>query len=330
MNLAAWREARTALRSALEYSIYETNAVLAKSLINIVDGEEALGRGELAPAIIYFDEAVRLTPGEVNTYVARGRAKAQKGDWRGALADYDQTIQFKPEHPQAYARRGAAKLALGDLDGAQLDLDKAISLDAKVFEPYYDRGRLRTKAGDFKGAKADFEKALTLAVDAAPLIASQFAKLGGLQSDSDQFGDALESFTAALKTGLESESATYVRFAIWVLRARGGEQQSATSELKAYLDARPAKERNEWTSSIGDFLLGLLPEGALIQTAHRGDEKQLRERKCEAFYYVGIARLLQGDQQTAMTNFERCVETQVKHFAEYSGSVAELRRLRAK
>jgi len=51
------------------------------------------------------------------------------------------------------------------------------------------------------------------------------------------------------------------------------------------------------------------------------------DARCEADFYIGEWTLIQGDKDDASVLLQRAVDTCPKNFIEYSGAVAELRRL---
>ena len=53
------------------------------------------------------------------------------------------------------------------------------------------------------------------------------------------------------------------------------------------------------------------------------------ERHCEAYFYAGTKRLIDGDKKTAQDYFEKCVATGLKNFSEYDCAAAELKALKA-
>ena len=61
------------------------------------------------------------------------------------------------------------------------------------------------------------------------------------------------------------------RFRIWLIRARRGERQAATAELRRYLKGRKAEAPEEWPLNIGAFLSGEMPEKDRLKAAEAKD-----------------------------------------------------------
>ena len=98
------------------------------------------------------------------TYIDRGKAMADKGEYFEAIRDYDMAISLNPANAKSYHYRGKAKEELGQHAAAIVDYDKAISLDPDAAYAYYYRGKVKADLGH-KGqeGREDLEKALKLA-----------------------------------------------------------------------------------------------------------------------------------------------------------------------
>ena len=95
-------------------------------------------------------------------YVAKGRAKFEKGDYKGAILDFNKAIALDPNNAISYAGRGFPKGILKDYPGAILDFNKAIKLDPNNDIYYTFRGNAKAALDDPKGALEDYNKAISL------------------------------------------------------------------------------------------------------------------------------------------------------------------------
>ena len=223
------------------------------------------------------------------SYFESGNAKYKRGNYDGAIADYTSAIDLNPKDAPAYFNRGLAKQRKGDLDGALADYTSAIDPNPKDALAYYNRGYLRYDKRAWADALSDFRKASQLVL---------------FQDDE------------------------YVRFRIWLIRARLGERDAATHELQAYLAQRRPKALDDWPAKIGAFLTGQLSEEAFLKAAESPDEQTSREQRCKAYFYAGTKRLIDGAKATARRYFEKSLQTGVKTFAEYRSAAAELKFLK--
>jgi len=103
-----------------------------------------------------------------------------------------------------------------------------------------------------------------------------------------------------------------------------GEQEVATKELQAYGNTLKTGKSGDWPMKISHFLTGQLAETDFFKAADNAGKKKDREQHCEAYFYAGSKRLIEGDKITATNYFEKCLATEVKNFNEYQSAAAEL------
>lgn len=123
-------------------------------------------------------------------------------------------------------------------------------------------------------------------------------------------------------------SIDFPRFRVWLIRARLGETEAATSELQTYLAGRTTGKPDDWASKVGHFLTGQLSELEFLAAAKDADQKTEASKLCQAYFYAGSKRLFAGDKATAMDYLQRSIATDRKDFIEYASAVAELKALK--
>jgi lipoprotein NlpI len=230
-------------------------------------------------------------PDDATPYYNKGLAKNARGDFDGAIADYDKAIALNPGYVQAYSDRGLAKEAKGDLNGAIADFNQVLALAPKFSKAYYFRGTAKEAKGDFTGALADYDHAIALTKD----------------------GD---------------EYPRFFRF----LTKRRLHRDDALAELAGEV-ANWADYG--WPVTVGRYLTGALPEKDFLTQAgtvpanypQAQAARRVTEQQCEAYYYIGMTRLLAGDTAAAKEFFQKCLATNVPNFFEYIFARAELARL---
>ncbi|MEO0247752.1 MAG: serine/threonine-protein kinase [candidate division WOR-3 bacterium] len=108
--------------------------------------------------ILKHSESLRL---KYWTYVSRGKAYENVGQFKDALEDYNSAISIYPSS-LVYCNRGNIYNNLGELNKAIKDYDTAIDLDSMNALAYYNRGICYTRAGKLYDALNDFTKAIEL------------------------------------------------------------------------------------------------------------------------------------------------------------------------
>jgi hypothetical protein len=141
-----------------------------------------------------------------------------------------------------------------------------------------------------------------------------------LRYDQGAWAESLGDFRMALSLGSTRED--YLRLRIWLLQAKMGERNAADQELSELLKSRNALYAGVWEHQIAEYLACTRPENDLLIKAGN------RIQECQAFFYIGSRRLVDGDADGAREFFGRCADTHQDNFREYRSAVAELERLR--
>jgi tetratricopeptide (TPR) repeat protein len=255
-------------------------------------------------------------------YYVRGRARFGLADFKNALADLDAANQLKPHQSEVLAQRCIVKAVAGDLKGAEEDLEAAAVISPRNEEVLRSKALLKKMSDELPGALSECLKLVEL----NPQWPEYFELLGTIQNDLSQYSDALQSFRTATKM---DPRLYYPHFRVWLIRARMGERDEATRELSASMKAREQDKGHKWESCIGRFLTGQITESNLFAQADKTaiHAKDIPALRCEAQYYAGMKRLLDGDKSGAATLFEKCVASGLRNYAEYGSAKAELEKL---
>jgi tetratricopeptide (TPR) repeat protein len=139
-------------------------------------------RGEFAPAIADFSEALHLHP-EDRAYYERGRAYAACARFEEAIADLTKVIPFNP--PVVQLLLGSCYKETGDPDRAAAALTAAARLDRTDPDIYLARGTAYHLKGEQDRAIADYTEAVRLDPELVPAYegrAAAYRKRG----DEDQ------------------------------------------------------------------------------------------------------------------------------------------------
>jgi tetratricopeptide (TPR) repeat protein len=251
----------------------------------------------------------------------QGDAKLTKDDYDGAIADFTHALQLDPTNAATYTNRGTAKFEKGDLDGAMADFNQGIKLDPKDAEAYDNRGWVSLQHGDYYGAITDYTHAIELNLDRpSEHVYRSMARIG--QGD---FTKAIQDLDDAIK--LEPDDSNYPQLYRQLVRLRLGNHPTdfpgAVADWKA-----------GWSKTIGQYLCGSVDEKALLAAAGKKDTENkdaepVTGQQCEADYFIGMTRLLKGDQTGAREFFNKAIATGMKGYYEYDFAHVELARLDA-
>ncbi len=222
----------------------------------------------------------------------------------------------------AYARRAVQEQSENDLDGALADLNKASEVKPDCTEIYIFRAYVKQCQGDLDGALVDYKKAREL--NPSGLL---YAMGGLLNYNLHRFTDSLVDSRKACELNVDAKIQDYSRCYIWLVRARLGEQPAATKELQAYLDNRKSGTASDWAPNIARLLVGQLTEPNFFIAAENLDQQIKKKQYCEAYFFAGSKRLIEGDKTTATDYFKKSMATECKDIDEYNSAAAELKFL---
>ena len=284
-------------------------------------------KGDWDGAFADYDHAIAVDKADVYAYYDRGGAKRKRGDLDGALADYDRAIELNPQDASVYNDRGSTKLLKGDLSAALADFNKTIQLNPKDPKPYFHRGTVEARRGNLNEAILDYDRSIMLDSGDAKVYYGR----GVAHYNKRDWTKALIDFRGVLglnSSGSKSSSLQdYSQIRIWMIRAKLGERETATRELKQYLRTRQTGKPGDWSLTVIGFLTGDTPETDFLKSPDSVDEKQVQSRRSAALFCAGTVRLLDGDKTTAAEYFKKCLETSHAQSYEYQSAAAELANL---
>ncbi len=278
----------------------------------------AAGLTEPAPATAAPGRPAAID--EFAEFLQRGLNKYAARDYLGAVAEFTRAIDRKPADAYAYQCRGGAREGAKDRDGAIADYTRAIELGPATADPHRRRGALLYARREYGRAIADLSKAMEL----EPNKGDDYHARAHCRYDTRSWAEAAADLRRALQLGSWNDD--YAHLYLWLTRARLGDRVAATEELKGHAARRTGGERAvQWFQKIALFLTDQISESALLQAAAQGnDEREVRERECEAYFYAGTKRLVEGDKDAAAACFQKSVGTGIVEFIEYLSAQAEL------
>ena len=150
-------------------------------------------------AILDFDAALALDPGDAEVYYNRGLAYRNKGDYDQAVRDYGEAIRLDPEFAFAYKSRGIAHRKMGNYDLAIEDYDRAIALDSGDADAYYNRGLAYYHKGDYGRAIQNYDQAFAFGPEKAEIYNNR----GLAYRHKQDYGQAVRDYDAAIRLNSE-------------------------------------------------------------------------------------------------------------------------------
>ncbi len=145
-------------------------------------------------AILSYDRALSLRPGNAEVLYNRGNALLALARPHDALEAYERAILTRPDYAEALCNRGAALMALGRNAEALASYDRALAVTPDFGEALSNRGNALKALGRLEDALASYDRALTVRSDDAQALFNRGVTLHELK----RFDLALESYDRVL------------------------------------------------------------------------------------------------------------------------------------
>lgn len=106
-----------------------------------------VGQQKFEQAIADFNEALKITPADVDLRERRAYAEMQVKDYDKALADYTEIIKQRPDEARYYQTRSYIYELKGDVAHGLADCDKILELDPDNADAKGRKMRLQARQG---------------------------------------------------------------------------------------------------------------------------------------------------------------------------------------
>jgi tetratricopeptide (TPR) repeat protein len=134
---------------------------------HLKQGVEYYEQDKLEEAIVEYEKALELEPGNPNAHRNLGSVYVKQGKWEEAIAAYEQAIKLDPNFGEAYADMVAAYVGLDNLPEAVDAGEKGIKLAPKYATGYNTLGAAYKRQDRLDEATAMFQKAIGIDADYA-------------------------------------------------------------------------------------------------------------------------------------------------------------------
>jgi lipoprotein NlpI len=185
-------------------------------------------------------------------------------------------------------------------------------------QAYAYRGIARAATSDYVGAKEDLDLAVALDTEYNP---EAYAYRGYFEMVT---GEAAKG-AADLEKSARFKVWSYQ--AMWLALARAKAHVPDTDDISLKMNSEMLK-MDQWPGPVVKFLLGEAPASSVALAAEAGDPSRLKERTCDANFYVAESHLAHGDAAAAKPLLTRAAADCPFASFERMGATAELTRLK--
>ncbi|MBY5992706.1 lipoprotein NlpI [Ferrimonas balearica] len=216
----------------------------------------------------------------------------------------------------------------------------------------YDRGIRYDSVGLRTLARIDFSRALQL----QPGFPDVYNFMGIYYTQAQEFDQAYEAFDAVMELDPQYSYAYLNR---GIALYYGGRPQLAVADLETFFLAdqddpyrviwlylaerevdpeaalarlgynRTQLDDANWATSLVDLYLDRVEPAALLASSRDGvrSQRELAERLCEAYFYLGKQARLQGRPSEAINLYKLALATNVYEFVEHRYALVEMREI---
>lgn len=240
-----------------------------------------------------------------------------------AIARYNQVLSSPAlsdeDKAELHFQRGMLYDSVGLGGLAQFDYSQAINLKPDLAEAHNSMGIHYIQQNDFLQAYDAFDSTLEINPD------YDFAFLN--RGIALYYGGRAELAITDLNRFFEKDDTDPFR-ALWAYFAHHD-----VSELdgQTYLASiRPTLNNDHWATTLVDLFLGTVNENDVLNSLLDGvkSQKELTDRLCEAYFYLGKFHSHRGNSGVASNYFKLALSTNVFDYVEHRYARMELNRLR--
>jgi len=240
-----------------------------------------------------------------------------------AIARYNQVLGSPSlsdeDKAELHFQRGMLYDSVGLGGLAQFDYNQAINLKPDLAEAYNSLGIHYIQQSDFLQAYEAFDSTLEINPE------YHFAFLN--RGIALYYGGRAELATSDLDAFLEKDETDPFR-ALWSYFAH---HDISPEEGQIYLATiRPSLDNEHWATTLTDLFLGVVDENDVLNSllVGVGSQKELTDRLCEAYFYLGKYHTQNGNRGVASNYFKLALSTNVFDYVEHRYARMELNRLR--
>lgn len=224
-----------------------------------------------------------------------------------------------PSRMQLIFERGIIYDSLGFKAFAQSDFNHLLSFNPEIPDVYNFLGTYALRDGDFDNAMIAFNT--TLELDSSYAYA--------------YFNRAVTLYRTGHYQAAKLDAEKFYKYDVnepirilWLyLIEKEIDKQAALTQLQKRYDL--INDKSSYGSNIIAFYLGKISESKLMQNLQQGveNDRQLAERLCEAYFYLGKYYQSKGNNERAKMLFKYALANNIYNFVEHQQALYEIKLL---
>jgi lipoprotein NlpI len=196
-------------------------------------------------------------------------------------------------------------------------IDSGELIDRNLATIYYYRASIYAYKKDYKRAIPDYEEATRR----DPSLTQAHNARGFARFFLGQYEAAAKDFQESAEWKPDD---VYTLLWRYIMQARSGGE--AANNLERWTKG---KDFSDWPGDLISLYRGKISAQEALKAADDSNPKRQREKKCEAYFYIGQLLLTQGKKAEAVKMLRAAVAANITEFVEYEAAKVELKRLGA-
>jgi tetratricopeptide (TPR) repeat protein len=241
----------------------------------------------------------------------------KNGQLDRAIEAYTRVIESNPQLVDGFVGRGWVHEANRAYEAAISDFTKAIELQPGSSQAYYARGWVQEQSRRPTPAIKDYSSA----IERQPSDYQSYFSRGYLRFYQEDIAASIEDFQV-VHANADAELADYAL--IWMYLANS---QQGANKVSSGNPTSVKKARTAWPGIIYSVLTGRATTDKLLNAMTDQDGFKRREKECVGYFFLGLNRLQQGDQDGAIGYFKKTVATGITSYRQYWAARHELQKL---
>lgn len=209
-----------------------SQARLAEAEKMTAKAEKCDRNDDSAKALVYYERAIALNPGEVAALRGRAQIEFLRDQFAKALKDFAEAIKLKPGDAKTYYERALLYEGRNNNSLALADFTKAVELDPKDTETMGYRAKLLNEMGKHKEAVEGYSKLIS--VD--PTLYWPYIQRADAYLDMGQHKKAIADYTTLVDRAPDDGDFHELRGAAYF---QDGDLQKAVEDYNKVIELNP-------------------------------------------------------------------------------------------
>ena len=272
-------------------------------------------------AKIAFEQAIEIGGDSPVPYNNRGMYLRSRGDMASAMSDFDAALKADPTFYQAATNRGFTLMQAGRTDEAIQAFDASLRINPQQPGAISLRATTLLNKGDLARAIGDYREVLRM--DPKNPMAS--ADLGFANFFAGQYAAAARAFGQAEQMSPKMSFLSPWRY--YSLKMAGLTREAGAVAAPVEAKRAAGGKGLEWPDLLTMYLAGSISGQDLVDSANKTDEDVRAMQLTEAYYFVGLRSLKEGDADAARPYLERAATSRATNLSAQRGAKIALRTM---